>query len=136
MQPYEAGHPRTEQRPHGPRRGVGVPRVVTGTEQMPEIVHEARQLELLVGRVGPAQQVGGLERVVVQIDRIAAAVGGVPGAPAGVQELHQLVDRAHRPVVTGPARQLHVVSSPRAAADPVSRSWRDEHRAERPAKES
>ncbi|WVT99490.1 hypothetical protein V3O60_05255 [Streptomyces xanthochromogenes] len=103
---------------------------------MSEVVDEARDLEFLVGRVGAPQQVGGLEGVVVQIDGIAAAVGGVPGAAAPVQELHQLLDRAHDPLRNGSPRQLHVVSSPRAAADPASRSWRGEHRAERPAKES
>lgn len=85
MQTDETGDPLAQQRPDQVRRQVGVSGLVTGPQQMPDGVHQARHLEFLVRGTTSAQQGGGLQEVVVQIDRAAAAIGAVPGAPAGVQ---------------------------------------------------
>lgn len=72
---------------------------------MPEGVHQAGHLELLVGRPPSAQQRGGPQRVFVRIDRSAPVVVGRPAAaPAGVQQVHQLLDAAqfHPPVLPSP----------------------------------
>ncbi len=56
MQSYETGDPFAEQGPDRVRREVRVPRVVAGPQQMSDVVHQARDLEFLVGGATSAQQ--------------------------------------------------------------------------------
>ncbi|MGJ5830898.1 hypothetical protein [Streptomyces ossamyceticus] len=110
VQAYETGDPLAEQGAHRVGGQVGVAGVVTRTEQTAEGVHQAGDLELLVGRPCPAQQRGGAQGVLVLIPRTARtagttwAAGRVPGAPARVQQIHQLVDAAqlHASVLPSP----------------------------------
>lgn len=77
-------------------------------------MNEPRDLEFLVGGAGTAQQGGRLECVLVEIDSGASEARGVPAAPAGVQQIHQLFDTA----------QLHApVLPPDEPLPSVSRSW-------------
>lgn len=112
VQAYEMCDPVAEQRPDRVGGQVRVARVVTRSEQLPEGVDQAGHLELLVGGPPPTQQRGGPQRVLVRIgtgDR--SAVRSVPAevrrpaaAPAGVQQIHQLIDAAqfHPPVLPSP----------------------------------
>lgn len=118
VQAYEMCDPVAEQRPD--RVGGQVPvvgrvrvaRVVTRSEQLPEGMDQAGHLELLVGGPSPAQQRGGPQRVFVRIGAgprsagrtVPAAVRHPVAAPAGMQQIHQLIDAArfHPPVLPSP----------------------------------
>ena len=69
--------------------------------EVPDGVDQPGQLEFLVRGATSAQQRRRLQRVVVQIDAVGRPARRHPHTPAGVQQVHQLLDAAqfHAPVL-------------------------------------
>lgn len=96
VQLHQSSDPLPQQRPYRIRSVPAMTSIITGPQLMPDVMHQASNLQLFVNRVVPPQQLSTLPIVVENVHRIPTPIRHVPHARTLTQQRHQLVHSCDR----------------------------------------